>query len=356
MPGRKLPSRGAWLRRFGAEAARDRAALGASLAPHELAALGSYYWQGWARDRQLPPERAWRTWLICAGRGFGKTRAGAEWVRDVARHDGSARIALVGASLSEVRQVMVEGDSGVLAASPGALAPVYEPSLRRLTWENGAMAWLYSAAEPDSLRGPQHSHASRARPSAKPSSTKLLPVSTPSCSQACGAKSRTHRLSPPPATATSSQTTLPEAGPGRSGRWRCGRKTDGSSSLPGKVRGFMTQAPGVWRVSPPLADGRGSPRPPCPAAGSPRTARRAPRLPRLSPRCALRAFFLPDRGTRGRRRGYRGGGKLCPVRLMRSPVFCAALLQQFPDFVCLPPHRGKVRYPTIRWLNSQKGE
>ena len=137
---RKPPTRGSWLRRFGEDGAKDRAELGASLAPHELAALGSYYWQGWARDAQLPPEKAWRIWLICAGRGFGKTRAGAEWVRDVARHDGSARIALVGASLAEVRQVMVEGDSGVLAASPGALAPQYEPSLRRLTWENGAMA------------------------------------------------------------------------------------------------------------------------------------------------------------------------------------------------------------------------
>ncbi len=159
MPGRKPPSRGAWLRRFCDEGERDRAQLGATLEPHELTALGSYYWQGWARDAQLPPEKAWRTWLICAGRGFGKTRAGAEWVRDVARHDGRARIALVGATLAEVRQVMVEGDSGVLAASPGALAPQYEPSLKRLTWENGAMAFLYSAAEPDALRGPQHSHA-----------------------------------------------------------------------------------------------------------------------------------------------------------------------------------------------------
>ncbi|WP_133366659.1 DNA-packaging protein [Qipengyuania sediminis] len=155
----KTPSRGTWLRRFGAEGDADRAELGASLEPHELAALGSYYWQGWARDAQLPPASAWRTWLICAGRGFGKTRAGAEWVRDVARHDGAARIALVGASLAEARAVMVEGDSGVLAASPGALAPVYEPSLKRLTWENGAMAMLYSAAEPETLRGPQHSHA-----------------------------------------------------------------------------------------------------------------------------------------------------------------------------------------------------
>ena len=160
------PSRGAWLRREGDEALAARHALARELAPHELAALGSYYWEGWARDEQLPPREApndrWRTWLISAGRGFGKTRAGAEWVRDVARSDGTARIALVGASLAEVRSVMVEGDSGVLAAAPGALAPEYEPSLRKLTWENGATAWLYSAGEPDSLRGPQHSHARRA--------------------------------------------------------------------------------------------------------------------------------------------------------------------------------------------------
>jgi len=156
---KRPPSRGTWLRRTGAEAAAERHQLARKLSPHELAALGSYYWEGWARDEQLPPREAWRTWLICAGRGFGKTRAGAEWVRDVARNDGNARIALVGASLAEVRSVMVEGDSGVLAAAPGALAPVYEPSLRKLTWENGATAWLYSAAEPDSLRGPQHSHA-----------------------------------------------------------------------------------------------------------------------------------------------------------------------------------------------------
>ena len=157
------PTRGAWLRRPGPEADAEREELARQLAPHELAALGSYYWEGWARDAQLPPQEGpderWRTWLICAGRGFGKTRAGAEWVRDVARHDGNARIALVGASLNEVRNVMVEGDSGVLAAAPGALAPVFEPSLRKLTWENGAIAWLYSAGEPDSFRGPQHSHA-----------------------------------------------------------------------------------------------------------------------------------------------------------------------------------------------------
>ena len=94
-PAPAPPSRGTWLRRFGEAGDAEREKLGATLAPHELAALGSWYWQGWARDDQLPPDDAWRTWLICAGRGFGKTRAGAEWVRDVARHDGNARIALV---------------------------------------------------------------------------------------------------------------------------------------------------------------------------------------------------------------------------------------------------------------------
>ncbi len=128
LAAKRAPTRGAWLRRPGPAADAEREELARLLAPHELAALGSYYWEGWARDAQLPPREAWRTWLICAGRGFGKTRAGAEWVRDVARHDGNARIALVGASLNEVRNVMVEGDSGVLAAAPGALAPLFEPS------------------------------------------------------------------------------------------------------------------------------------------------------------------------------------------------------------------------------------
>ena len=118
-----------------------------------------YHWQLWARREQLPPPGAWTGWLICAGRGFGKTRAGAEWVRETAKREPEARIALVGASLAEVRAVMVEGESGILACSPPHRCPVYEPSLRRLVWANGAQATLYSAAEPESLRGPQHSHA-----------------------------------------------------------------------------------------------------------------------------------------------------------------------------------------------------
>jgi hypothetical protein len=152
-------SRGAWFRRNDETGKRARLTLDKVLEPHERAALGSWHWECWARDAQMPPDGAWRVWLIFAGRGFGKTRAGAEWVRNLARHDSAARIALVGASLGEVRGVMVEGESGLLAAAPGALAPEYEPSLRRLQWPNGAQAFLYSAAEPESLRGPQHSHA-----------------------------------------------------------------------------------------------------------------------------------------------------------------------------------------------------
>lgn len=116
-------------------------------------------WRFWADPRQLPPPGAWRTWLMMAGRGFGKTRAGAEWVRMVAEADGSARIALVGATLGEVRRVMVEGESGILNVSPLATRPKWEPSRGRLVWQSGAQAFAYSGENPDALRGPQHSHA-----------------------------------------------------------------------------------------------------------------------------------------------------------------------------------------------------
>ena len=117
-----------------------------------------HYWQLWAHEGQLPPEQPWTVWLIKAGRGFGKTRAGAEWVRAVAEADPAARIALVAASLPEARNVMVEGASGLLAIAPRGKRPKFEPSRRRLVWPSGAQAMLYSAGEPESLRGPQHSH------------------------------------------------------------------------------------------------------------------------------------------------------------------------------------------------------
>lgn len=117
------------------------------------------YWRLWANSGQLAPEGDWECWLIMAGRGFGKTRSGAEWVRGIAESEPDARIALVAASLAEARGVMVEGESGLLAIAPHGQRPRFEPSKRLLTWRSGAQAMLYSAQEPESLRGPQHSHA-----------------------------------------------------------------------------------------------------------------------------------------------------------------------------------------------------
>jgi phage terminase large subunit-like protein len=115
-------------------------------------------WHFWRRDNQMPPSGDWRIWLVMAGRGFGKTRMGAEWVREIAMANPGVRIALIGATMMEARQVMVEGESGILSVCAGAPAH-WEPSLRRLTWPNGSTAMLYSAAEPESLRGPQHHYA-----------------------------------------------------------------------------------------------------------------------------------------------------------------------------------------------------
>lgn len=121
-----------------------------------------FHWQMQARREQLPPPGDWRIWLILAGRGFGKTRAGAEWVRMIAENSPEARIALVASTLTEARAVMVEGESGIIASSPPERRPVFEASLRRLRFPNGAQAQIFSAREPESLRGPQHSHACRA--------------------------------------------------------------------------------------------------------------------------------------------------------------------------------------------------
>lgn len=106
----------------------------------------------------MPPHGDWRTWLILAGRGWGKTRTGAEWVIDRIE-DGHERIALIGPTAADVRDVMVEGESGILAVCPEDLAPNYEPSKRRVTFSTGAICTTYSADEPDRLRGPQHDAA-----------------------------------------------------------------------------------------------------------------------------------------------------------------------------------------------------
>lgn len=118
-----------------------------------------YDWRFWARPNQLAPEGQWRVWLALAGRGFGKTRMGAEWVRAQAERGHNKRIALVAPTAADARDVMVEGESGILAVSPPWNRPRYEPSKRRLTWPSGNQATLYSAEDPDQLRGPQHSAA-----------------------------------------------------------------------------------------------------------------------------------------------------------------------------------------------------
>lgn len=130
----------------------------ASLSPAEARAL-LYEWQFWARPTQLPPPGSWRVWLLLAGRGFGKTRTGAELIRARAVARVARRFALVAPTASDARDIMVEGESGILAISPPWERPRYEPSKRRLTWPNGAIATLFSADEPERLRGPQHDTA-----------------------------------------------------------------------------------------------------------------------------------------------------------------------------------------------------
>jgi phage terminase large subunit-like protein len=112
-----------------------------------------------AREAQSPPEKAWGTWMVLAGRGFGKTRTGAEWVRRIAFLHPGCRIALVAPTVADVRDTIVEGESGILAISPPWFTPEYVPSKRKLTWPNGSRATTYSAEEPKRLRGPQHHYA-----------------------------------------------------------------------------------------------------------------------------------------------------------------------------------------------------
>jgi phage terminase large subunit-like protein len=113
----------------------------------------------WARPDQLAPSGPWTTWVILAGRGYGKTRVLSEWVREQVSCKRAGRIALVAPTTADVRDVLVEGPSGIIACCPDYDRPVYEPSKRRLTWPNGAVAITYSADEPERLRGPQHDAA-----------------------------------------------------------------------------------------------------------------------------------------------------------------------------------------------------
>ncbi|MEX0329143.1 MAG: glycoside hydrolase TIM-barrel-like domain-containing protein [Ruegeria sp.] len=120
-----------------------------------------FLFEFWALPHQLPPEGDWRSWVIMGGRGAGKTRAGAEWVRQVV--EGSkpldkgeaSRVALVGETFDQVRDVMIFGDSGILQCSPPDRRPTWKASERKLVWPNGAEAQAFSAHDPEGLRGPQ---------------------------------------------------------------------------------------------------------------------------------------------------------------------------------------------------------
>ena len=132
-------------------------------APQWIDAIGADF-EPVAIDHQLPPERTdsgedWTTWLILGGRGAGKTRAGAEWVRRTALADPNARIALIGEGEHETREVMVEGVSGVLAVHRPDERPEWIPTRRMLKWKEGAVAQVFSSEDPESLRGPQFSAA-----------------------------------------------------------------------------------------------------------------------------------------------------------------------------------------------------
>jgi phage terminase large subunit-like protein len=134
--------------------ADSRAAL-LRLTPRQRETL-RHAWKRTARTAQLWQPGAWSTWLILAGRGWGKTRTGAEAVRHAVCRLGYRRVAIVGRTAADVRDTMLGGPSGLLSIGPAWERPKHEPSKRLVTWPNGAVGYTYSADEPDQLRGPQH--------------------------------------------------------------------------------------------------------------------------------------------------------------------------------------------------------
>ncbi len=130
------------------------------LSQNALLAL-PWVFEFWALPHQLPPRGAWKTWVIMGGRGAGKTRAGAEWVRAQVEGAGPTdpgrcrRVALVGETVDQVRDVMVLGDSGIIACSPPDRRPEWQASKQQILWPNGAVAQVFSAHEPEAMRGPQ---------------------------------------------------------------------------------------------------------------------------------------------------------------------------------------------------------
>lgn len=136
----------------------ERAAVLEGMDPDQIL----FDWSLWGRpEQQAPVSDDWNIWAYIAGRGAGKTRTAAEWVRETAKYTntGQRRFALVARTAADVRDVIVEGESGIINVTPPSERPLYEPSKRRLTWPNGNTATCFTADEPDSLRGPQFTHA-----------------------------------------------------------------------------------------------------------------------------------------------------------------------------------------------------
>lgn len=124
--------------------------------PHGVLRAMEDHWPLWAHPGQLAPPGDWRVWLIRAGRGFGKTRAGAEWVSEIARQSPNGRIALVGATVEDVRRVMIEGESGLIAVARSDESIDYRRGAGEVAFASGAVAAVFSAEAPDKLRGPEH--------------------------------------------------------------------------------------------------------------------------------------------------------------------------------------------------------
>lgn len=141
--------------RLAALSSADRAAVLATLTEAE-ASEALTDWRFWARPEQIAPPGNWQGWLILAGRGYGKTRVGAEHVAKFASENPGCRIGLVGETAADTRKVMVEGESGLLNVGPASARPKYQPSNREVRWPNGSIATTYNGLEPDQLRGPQH--------------------------------------------------------------------------------------------------------------------------------------------------------------------------------------------------------
>ena len=117
----------------------------------------SYTWEYWARPEQLAPAGEWHVWMALAGRGWGKSRTGAEFIRSMVEQGKAKHIALVGETSADARDVMVElSESSITKICPPWFRPKFEPTKRRLVWPNGAVATIYSGDDPDQLRGPQH--------------------------------------------------------------------------------------------------------------------------------------------------------------------------------------------------------